>query len=396
MAFLATVIRWPDAIGVRATAAIASIQPHLPAPLSTLSPELLLSIAFSFTFILLLAVAAPALRGVPGSSNAISASSSSASHKHLKARETPNVLVVGPSGVGKTSLFSALAFESVPSVHPSQRESETILTISAKGKNELKVARKRNIHLIDTPGHPRIKDKIIADHMNDADVVVFCIDAKEALRGSASAGQTKDSSIVEAVDHLHSVLTQLVKNRRNAKTRPPTFLILFTRSDLSPHLTNISLNSTAPEDIKRKSILLSRAQTTLETELGKRRAGMGLGAKRSSKVGGMTKVVGGSEGEGLWTTIKGLLGWRSTLKADIKEEDEEEDEEVQDYLVAKTSDTTTATPTMTTTTSLNRLNTNTVYDGSVKFAFAALGTERGWSERSLDGVQELKQILMDV
>ena len=110
------------------------------------------------------------------------------------------MLLVGPSGVGKTSIFSALAFDSVPSVHPSQRESETVVSIAGEGVNELKVPRKRDVRLVDTPGHPRIKDRIIGEHIKEADVVVFCLDAKEALRGGVSAGQAKDSSIVEAVE----------------------------------------------------------------------------------------------------------------------------------------------------------------------------------------------------
>jgi ribosome biogenesis GTPase A len=199
MAFLGPALRWPDAIGVRATGAVSSIQPHLPAPLSTLSPDVFFSIVVSLAFVIVLSIASSALRGGPKSLVAIPASSSS-SYKQLKARETPKVLLVGPSGVGKTSLFSALAFDSVPSVHPSQRESETVVSISGEGSNELKVSRKRNVHLVDTPGHPRIKDRIIGEHIKDADIVVFCVDAKEALRGSANAGHAKDSSIVESVE----------------------------------------------------------------------------------------------------------------------------------------------------------------------------------------------------
>lgn len=193
--------------------------------------------------------------------------------------------------------------------------------------------------------------------------------------------------------HLHTVLTLLVKSRRNAKSRPPNLLVLFTRSDLSPHLGNTSLSASTAEDVKRRYILLSRAQATVETELGKRRSGMGLGAKRTTKVGGMTKVTGGSQGEGVWTTIKSLLGWRTVSKTDKEEEEEDDEEETQDYIVQKSLDNGSASSN---SASLNRLNKNTIFDGSAKFAFAYLGTERGWSERDMEGLHELKRIIMDV
>lgn len=199
MALLAPVLRFPDYLGFKGTDSLAMIQSHLAAPLSDISPDVLFSIVLSFSFIILLGFASLALRRTPGTAIANSTTTTS-SFKRSKAREVPNVVLIGPSGVGKTSLFSALAFNSVPSVHPSQRESETVLSVSAKGINELEQPKKRNIHLVDTPGHPRIKDRIIEEHIKDADMIVFCVDAKEVLRGSVSAGQSKDSTIVEAIE----------------------------------------------------------------------------------------------------------------------------------------------------------------------------------------------------
>jgi hypothetical protein len=155
----------------------------------------------------------------------------------------------------------------------------------------------------------------------------------------------------------------------------------------------VSISASSADDIKRRSILLARAQATVETELGKRRAGMGLGAKRTTNVGGMSKVTGGNTGDGLWMTIKTLLGWRAAQRTDAEEEEDEEDEEVQDYIVEKSAEHST---TSSNTTSLNRLNNNTVFDGSAQFAFAALGIERGWNERDMEGLQELKRIILDV
>ena len=100
-------------------------------------------------------------------------------------------------------------------------------------------------------------------------------------------------------------------------------------------------------------------------------------------MGGMSKVVGGGHA-GVWVTIKSLLGLQSAVPV----ENEEEENETQDYVDKDAS--------AATTTSLEKLNSSIVFQGRARSAFAGLGTERGWAERDMGGLKELKRILLDI
>jgi hypothetical protein len=106
----------------------------------------------------------------------------------------------------------------------------------------------------------------------------------------------------------------------------------------------------------------------------------------------MSKVTGGSEKKDVWTRIKILLGFEEASPSSEDDEDGDDDE-VQDYILEKSSDNPDVNANAT---SLTRLNNDTVFEGSALFAFAAVGTERGWKERDMEGLQELKRILMNV
>lgn len=122
---------------------------------------------------------------------------------------------------------------------------------------------------------------------------------------------------------------------------------------------------------------------------------MGLGAKRTTKVGGMAKVTGGEGGDGIIKTLKTLFGWKSVLKVEAKDEGEDDDDdELEDYVVEKQFEK--GSITTSNSISLSKLSNNVVFGGSATFAFSTLGTERGWTERTLEGLQELKRILVEV
>jgi hypothetical protein len=243
-------------------------------------------------------------------------------------------------------------------------------------------------------------------------MIVFCVDAKEALRGNAGIGLATQGSLMEAVDHLHQILIQLAKRRLNKRSRSneraPTLVVLLTRADLSPHSANISLSSLSLEEGKRRAILLGRARTAIEVELGRRRSGMGFGARRTTKVGGMSKVMGSSDTGSVWSSVKSILGLSrsgvggapSSGSADDEEEDEElidyVDWDVQDRLQALTNSSSDKSPSRVSAgTSLEQLDADVVDDGKALFAFASVGKERGWDERDLDGLNEVRRIIMD-
>lgn len=402
MAFLAPALRWPDALGIDSTALMSTIQPRLPMPFADLSPDLLFSLLVSFSLIVALTLLTTILQA-RHPKTASKVLSQGSLKRRVKPSETPKALLAGPSGVGKTALFSALAFDSVPSVHPSQRESKSLVSIRIPSSSkEDSFAQQRNVLLVDTPGHARIKDRIIDEYIKQTDSFIFCLDAKEALRGGAGLGAAKEGSLIEAVDHLHQLLIQLAKSRRGSKTAPPTLVLLFTRSDLTPHLANVSLSSLSADESKRRAILLNRARTAVEVELGRRRSGMGFGARRTTKVGGMGQVTGGASRPSLWSTVKGLFGLRSNTGSGGQANqglDEDEDEELIDYVDWDVLERAMSSPSkngigLSAGTSLEKLDGDVVAQGRAICAFASVGKERGWDERQVEGLDEVRRILI--
>lgn len=386
MAFLGPAVRWPDALGINATAVFESVQPHLPAPLATMDADLFMSLCLSFTVIALITVSSTILKS--RSKHGVPVSASSA--RKLRRKETPTVLLVGPTSVGKTSIFSGLALGCVPSAHPSQRGSESTVSLSPTKK----------VHLIDTPGHPRLRARAVQGYLSSVDAVVFCIDAKEALRGGASAGHaSKDATggLTEAVDHLHAVLTSLAQYRLRqgtASSPAPALIIALTRADLSPHLANVDLSSSSEEDIKRRNALLARARTAVEVELGRRRAGMRLGRSASAKIGGMSQVAGSGQADGIWASIKKILGLQGRASGKGSDgsdgDDGDDEEEPADYIDWTLLDRGSSAF------SLDKLDADVVQDGKALAAFASVGKERGWEERPIEGLKELQTTLVSM
>lgn len=197
---------------------------------------------------------------------------------------------------------------------------------------------------------------------------------------------------------FHATLTSLARLRLSRSsaskkaTLPPSILVLFTRGDLSPLL------SSSPYDAKRQSQVVARARAAFEAELGRRRAGMGLGrggaaAARRAKVGGMSEVLGGSgssQGSGGWfEAIKSLFGLGSSsakpVAAAVDEDDEDDDGEGADYVDwawaqrgGSGADSSAGTAAATAL-SLDKLDEDVVAGGKASFAVACLGKERGWA-----------------
>lgn len=233
-------------------------------------------------------------------------------------------------------------------------------------------------------------------------VPTFCLVCIQCHRRWAVELTLADSAIVASFySHLHATLTTLAKARLSSRTSsaykskpPPSLLILFTRADLSPLL------SSNAHDPKRQSQVLTRARTALEAELGRRRAGMGLGRNSNARtrVGGMSKVVSDSSsgGTGLLSFLKSLIGLgggsssgqsAANGAADDQDEDDDEDEEGLDYVdwawaqrVASSGAGAGAGGSASSTSfSLDKLDAEVVTDGKAHFAVASLGKERGWA-----------------
>lgn len=117
-----------------------------------------------------------------------------------------SALLTGPSGAGKTALFSSLVYGCVPNTHTSQVDTSgwTVLGAPEPSSGE-KVARSTAVRMIDTPGHPRLRSHA-HDFLSQADALVFCVDATIAARGANSTTAPEPgSALADAVEYVCNV-----------------------------------------------------------------------------------------------------------------------------------------------------------------------------------------------
>ncbi|GAA5871679.1 hypothetical protein JCM8547_007115 [Rhodosporidiobolus lusitaniae] len=212
------------------------------------------------------------------------------------------VLLVGPLASGKTALFSRLVYGHAQDTHTSMKENEG--TVKAKwgagdfpGGSEFKekkdeeppaVALSNPLHLVDIPGHPRLRTRALAQSLPAADGIVFTVDASQSLTGKNAR---------DAGEHFHIVLS-LLSSLSARQQSLPSVLILLTKSDL---LTSSSTSSTASPAAKSKSptLTIDRAKQSLLRELERRRLAAS-GASSSSALGGSSaRLSAGAKLEGL-------------------------------------------------------------------------------------------------
>ena len=87
-----------------------------------------------------------------------------------------NVVIVGPTGAGKTALFERLVAACVPSRRPrDSHETSLALTVAAVEHNEL------FLNLLDTPGHPDFVGEVRAG-LRAADAALFVVSARRRPR----------------------------------------------------------------------------------------------------------------------------------------------------------------------------------------------------------------------
>ena len=86
-----------------------------------------------------------------------------------------NVVIVGPTGAGKTALFERLVAACVPSRRPrDSHETSLALTVAAVEHNEL------SLNLLDTPGHPDFVGEVRAG-LRAADAALFVVSAVDGI-----------------------------------------------------------------------------------------------------------------------------------------------------------------------------------------------------------------------
>ncbi|GAA5890225.1 hypothetical protein JCM6882_008760 [Rhodosporidiobolus microsporus] len=228
-----------------------------------------------------------------------------------KRKGASTVLLVGPLASGKTALFSKLVYGHAPETHTSMRENEG--TVKAKwgagadetGEKEVLSEKEGEesaatplatpLHLVDIPGHPRLRTRSLAQYLPAADGIVFTIDASSGLTGKNAR---------DAGEHFHILISLLSLLSQRQSVLPPV-LILLSKSDLltsSSSSSSTSVSSTASPASKSKSpsLTLDRAKQSLLRELERRRlAATGASSASSGSKGGSVPLSAGAKLEGL-------------------------------------------------------------------------------------------------
>ncbi|PRQ73976.1 hypothetical protein AAT19DRAFT_15543 [Rhodotorula toruloides] len=188
-----------------------------------------------------------------------------------KKKGAKTVVLVGPLASGKTALFSRLVYGSAQQTHTSMRENEAVVKakwgfgedeFAKKGEKEeaekpAAIALPTPLHLVDLPGHPRLRTRSLAQYLPAADGLVFTIDGVTGLTGK---------NVRDAGEHFHVPL-------RPSAVRSPSRLPAFPRTNQrfcrSP----------------RQTRLRSRARQT-GTSSSRRLASRSSGRRRVSRLGG--------------------------------------------------------------------------------------------------------------
>ncbi|KAI0093852.1 P-loop containing nucleoside triphosphate hydrolase protein [Irpex rosettiformis] len=174
-----------------------------------------------------------------------------------------SLLLVGPSGGGKTAILSTLVYKRTLRTHSSMQTNMASIALPPSTKS---------LRIVDVPGHPRIFDQF-REYMPDAKAVAFVVDASTISRNGAVVAE-----------HLHRVLHVLISLPPSQS--PPAFAIVAHKCDA----LKASASATAEQ------LAINRVRTVLERELDKR---------RTSHAGGVgVESLGGEGDEG--TDLGGL------------------------------------------------------------------------------------------
>ncbi|BGP38125.1 hypothetical protein JCM10449v2_002052 [Rhodotorula kratochvilovae] len=219
----------------------------------------------------------------------------------LRAKRTSGartVLLAGPLASGKTALFSKLVYGHAPQTHTSMKENEAVVKAKwgagvaasegEKGEKEQLLDEGDELpaaplptplHLVDLPGHARLRTRALAQYLPAADGVVFAVDGQSGLAGK---------NVREAGEHFHILLSLLSLLPSSAPL--PSLLILLTKSDLLP--------SSASSTPASQQLALDRAKSLLLRELERRRLAAS-GAGGAASAGGKAPLSAGARLEGL-------------------------------------------------------------------------------------------------
>jgi signal recognition particle receptor subunit beta len=188
-------------------------------------------------------------------------------HQYLYKKQTtthlPSILLVGPSGAGKTALATLLDRGTPSPTHTSTSpltvpallpESHPPQSSHYRSPGDPAYERARRFLLHDTPGHGKLRHFATSQLVNPTNLhgIIFVVDA---------ATIAEEPGLNESAEYLHDVLLALQKRYTGAKTSkgPKEIPVLVAANKLDlftalpPHLVKISLEKEISEVRRRRA-----------------------------------------------------------------------------------------------------------------------------------------------